>query len=240
MSKTYKTQVNKLNREIKAMILLFEESDNDDRKILSERFNKKLEKDLSKHLNEKDLCNLKFRRDTNRGYFSFFWNVYQKTREESKVTRLWANDIKKRGHKVSYRSHGVDNKGYPVLISEKKLGKADYKVTIDGEEYFIDVKTSPTLKCFTFKANTIKRYIKNNIKILLIMKDGPNLKYWQILGKDFMTRMYEGDIGVRGCHFGGGKTTMRIWQNTYEKMIDNGEFAFFEFGSYEGKFDKTL
>lgn len=233
MSDAYKIQINKLNREIKAMILLYEQSDEYDQKDLLFQFNKKLKKDFSLHLNGRDLNNLKFRKDTNRGYFGFFWNVYQKTREEGKTIKRWSSDMKKRSHKVSYQSNGVDNKGYPVLISEKKLGESDYKININGEEYFVDIKISPTLKCFTFKLGTLKRYIKNNINILLIMKDGQELRYWKVLDKDFMSKLYNKQVGVHGYHFGGGNSTVRVWQNIYEKMIKEGTFKFFEFGIYE-------
>ena len=74
--------------------------------------------------------NLNYRRD-DRTKKQFISNIEQSTKKEGFLIRLYQREMKARGHTISYRSYGVDNKGGFV---ENATCAPDFKVTIDGVE----------------------------------------------------------------------------------------------------------
>lgn len=196
-----------------------------------------VEKAVCDSLSKKDLANLNFRKDRQRSYLSFFENIYNKTKEEQRTFEAWATDLRKRGHKVITKSTGADNTGLPVLSAYDIEDEGDFVASIDGQEYRLELKTSPTLACFTFKIANVERYIKKGINILLVMKDSGQYKYWQILDFELMQQLVDGDIGHRGMHFPSSrKPTVRVWKKQYEKMIEENNFSWYEFGNKKHRF----
>lgn len=235
--------MDKINNRIRDMIDSYQKKQSN-----KTDYNKELYEILKGNLTPAQLRNLSYRCD-NRKYFDFFWHIYTNTQKESCIIKEWKKDLIGRGHKVTYRSNGVDNNGYPILSLDEDISKVDYKVIIDDKEYYLDIKTSPVMKCFTFKINCLKRYIEKNENILLIMTDNGVLKKWQILGSKFMILLNENILGERGYHFGCNKPTQRVWRhqknsrhNTlgYEELIQNKLFTFFTFGETDEKFENPL
>ena len=182
------------------------------------KFDADLRVQIKESLNAKDLNNLNRRADQ-RDYFTFFEEMYVNTQREASMMRSWSVSARKVGHKVKYRSNGVDNNGFPVLESTPSIKNADYKLWIDDNEMLVDIKVSPVIKCFTFKTNTLRRYINDNINILLILRDNQKPAHWALIDLKFMQFMIDEVYGEHGSHFAKGKPTARIWRNDTNKSV---------------------
>jgi len=212
----YEDQLEKLNKQIRNMIETYHQ---DDCPSTSKReFNSILDDEICSTLNDGDLNNLNRRVDC-RGYFSFFEQMYINTQREASIMKAWSLSARKNDNTVKYRSHGVDNNGFPVLTSTNDIKKSDYKLWFNDEYMLVDVKSSPVIKCFTFKLSTLRRYIKEDINILLVLNDSKVPKHWSILNKDFMQNMVNQVYGEHGSHFARGKPTTRIWRDNTKNSI---------------------
>jgi len=96
-------------------------------------------------------------------------DIKNRTKKEAYLMRLFQREMKCRGHDVTFRSNGTDNKGE---IQKKVSCDADYKVTIDGVEMLLDIKNSPIHTKWTFKVHNLEYYVKTGAGMLVFWGTG--------------------------------------------------------------------
>lgn len=208
----------------KKLIIEYSMSGEDKSKL--EEYNTILEEHISK-LSSDDIKSLKRRKDY-RGYFTFFWHIYKNTKKEQEIMRLWAKSL----GTVKYSRKGVDNDGFPIICDDN-FHLSDFEVNFDGQTFDIDLKVSPTMKCFTFKESCLKDYHKRDISILLVLCQKTVPKTWAIIDKKIIKMMIDGELGTSGNHFGGYKKTIRVNCNnndtSYQRILNENLIDFKEF-----------
>jgi hypothetical protein len=106
---------------------------------------------------------LNYRRDS-RTKKDFIKDIKSSTKKEAFLMRLFQREMKARGHKVTYKSYGVDNTGKFV---EEASCAPDYKVTIDGRTGLLEIKNSPVSHKWTFKIHNLNKYVEQKAGILI-------------------------------------------------------------------------
>jgi hypothetical protein len=207
---------NKIKEQIFDMIIAYKNSNR--KSVLKKQFNTLLAEQIPKTLSKSDLNKLNFRREK-RGFFDFFLYVYEKTEKESRIIQEWKKSLENNGYTIDVINTGIDNNGLPILENSKELKNSDFIVYINGEKHVLDLKISPVIKCFTFKLCDLEKYLKNGVRILLILSEDFDPKFWSILDEKFMKMMLDNKVGERFRHFGGFKETQRIYKNTTKKYI---------------------
>jgi len=212
----------KINEEIFDMIIAYKNSNK--KNILKEKFNKILNNKIPETLSPSDLNRLKYRKEK-RGFFDFFLYVYEKTERESMIIQEWKKSLKKNGYVIDVINSGVDNNGLPITEGNKDFKNSDFTIYINGIKNVLDLKISPIIKCFTFKLDDLKKYLKNETRILLVLSTDEVPIYWSIVGDDLMNQMLDNKVGERFRHFGGFKETQRIYRDSKGKRLGYLELA---------------
>jgi len=142
------------------------------------------------------------------------------TQRENHLIRLYAKEMKFRGHKVKWENNGIDNSGKLVEYSDNR---PDFKVTIDDKEKLVEVKANPYHHKQTFKVYDLDAYVKAEADILLFYHIGhhktvvgPDTK-WAIIETKNIEKMLKNSEIRTGDSKWGYKPVIIVYPRDYDK-----------------------
>jgi hypothetical protein len=132
--------------------------------------------DLYVTMDRREQSKVNFRKDR-RSLGQYAIEILDNTRREQYLVHAWVDLMVEREEfaHLSVKDYGTDNSGRLIIESDSSMTKADYKVTAFGGSllpdgtYGLEVKFCPTLIKNTYKVQQIKRYIRDNAYMLVIM-----------------------------------------------------------------------
>jgi hypothetical protein len=77
---------------------------------------------------------------------------------------VWIPELRSRKYDISAEDNGCDNSG---AFQTRVNSKPDFKVTLDGLDGLIEIKTNPHFAKCTWKVESLKAYLQHNATILL-------------------------------------------------------------------------
>ncbi len=147
---------------------------------------------------------------------------------EKHLMKLFAREMRYRGHTIKYENNGVDNSGEFVEFSNNQ---PDYKVTIDGKEQLVEIKANPYHHKQTFKTYDIEAYIKYKAYILLFYNIGHNKTVvspdtkWGLIDTKSLEKIYKDVEARRGDAKWGFKPVLIIYPKDYSKYWKEEEIT---------------
>ncbi len=112
---------------------------------------------------------LTYRRDV-RSEKEFEQDISNRTAKQRFLIDLYSKELKFRAIQHSISDYGVDNSG--KLIKGSVGCNADYLVTFDKKTYKVELQNCGIDKYVTFKVANLKKYVEDEVNILLFYNTG--------------------------------------------------------------------
>lgn len=152
----------------------------------------------------------------------FAHDIKERTSEENYwMYKLFADIILPEFPDAKLIDTGIDNKGN-IVYDAKNIGDPDFAISLNNKLKPIEVKVSP-YACATLKLEQIKRYMKKDIWIFLVICSKSEPKYYLFPSKH-LSKFLDHGIDFISPMFG-NKPTKRLFRQDLKRLYSEKSFA---------------